>query len=65
MHVHSHSKSDLIDSSGETNNDDETLRDTEEDELVEESQFCTLPRYGPNAFTIRQVSNFTTTTTTM
>uniref|UniRef100_A0A336LKL4 CSON009933 protein n=1 Tax=Culicoides sonorensis TaxID=179676 RepID=A0A336LKL4_CULSO len=51
LHVHSHSKSDLIDSSCET---DEALRDTEEDELIEESQFCTLPRYGPNAFTIRQ-----------
>ncbi|XP_063708715.1 probable cyclin-dependent serine/threonine-protein kinase DDB_G0292550 [Culicoides brevitarsis] len=56
LHVHSHSKSDLIDGETRRHDDDEeeALRDTEEDELVEESQFCTLPRYGPNAFTIRQ-----------
>lgn len=27
----------------------------EEDDEYEESKFCTLPRSGPNAFTIRQV----------
>ena len=29
----------------------------EDNEVVEESNFCTLPRYGPNAFTIRQVKD--------
>ncbi|XP_050080136.1 uncharacterized protein LOC126567857 [Anopheles maculipalpis] len=37
-----------------TANEDEDDEDEDDEDSIEESKFCTLPRHGPNAFTIRQ-----------
>uniref|UniRef100_A0A182NPU6 PDZ domain-containing protein n=1 Tax=Anopheles dirus TaxID=7168 RepID=A0A182NPU6_9DIPT len=37
-----------------TADDDGVDEEDDEEDSIEESKFCTLPRHGPNAFTIRQ-----------